>query len=143
MLNLTPHAEATHWSAAYIGLAYGIDFTCWDVVRAVQRDVYARDLPAMQIGFEPSPENWQALRETLAGSAWHRVFDGGREGDVLLMRGPDGPHVGVVVDHCYNLSLLHNLGSVDDGIAHGSVRVDPIHALGLLGYGRFEYWRHP
>jgi len=145
-MNLTPNATATHWSAQYVGEPWRPEFNCWDLVCAVQGAWFNRPMLRLDIGSaEPTAENWQSLRTTMAGSIWKvlegRGLEAAAEGDILLMRGPDGPHVGVVVANGSVSSLLHNLGGMLDGEPRGSVRIDPLASISRLGYGRFEVWR--
>lgn len=138
-LDLTPHAHAAHWSAPLVGKPWAPEFTCWDLVRVVQLGQFARVMPAYDLADERAPEH---LRSVVQASGWQRAQGHDpAEGDVMLMRGPDGLHVGVVIKPRGQTELLHNLGGMVDGAARGSVRIDPLLDLGRLGYGRFELWR--
>lgn len=150
MIDLTPHAQVTHWSGPYVGRAWLPTFNCWHLVLAVLREVFGHELPGLAIGAEPTPENWQALRTLMDGSLLRSVAGDAiaqaQDGDILLMVGPEGTHVGVVTGK----SLLHNLGGlvdvkvkgqVVDRKPQGSVRIDPLADLGRLGYGHFSLWR--
>lgn len=138
-LNLTPHATAGHWSAFLVGLPWQPTFTCWDLVRVVQLEQYGRVMPVYDLADTRAPEQ---LRSVVLASGWRRVPEGGAvEGDVLLMRGPNGLHIGIVVWVDGRCELLHNLGGMERGVARGSVRIDPVTDLHRLSYGRFELWR--
>lgn len=139
-LNLTPNARALHWSAPLIGKPWAPTFTCWDLVRTVQLGQFGRVMPAYELADERAPGQ---LRSVVQTSGWCRVDGTERqEGDVMLMRGPDGLHIGVVVRVQGDCQLLHNLGELDaDGQARGCVRMDRLADLGRLHYGRFELWR--
>jgi hypothetical protein len=138
-LNLTPHATATHWSTLLVGLPWQPNFACWDLVRVVQLEQFGRVMPAYDLADERAPEQ---LRSVVQASGWQRLEHyRSQEGDVLLMRGPDGLHIGIVVWVDARCQLLHNLGGMVRGVAQGSVRIDPVADLGRLGYGRFELWR--
>lgn len=139
-LNLTPHALATHWSAPLVGRPWRPEYSCWDLVRSVQRGQFGRAMPAYDLADERAPEQ---LRAVVLASGWRRVDGEPDEGDVLLMRGPDGLHIGVVILRDGAVHLLHNLGGMVDGVARGSVRVDALGNLRYLNYGRFELWRAP
>jgi cell wall-associated NlpC family hydrolase len=151
MLDLSPNAHATHWCAQYIGRAWTDRFNCWDLVRTVQFAVFGRTLPRLPIGGEIDEQRAQDLQALLSGPGWQAVQGyppaAACEGDVLLMRGPDGPHVGVVVLRaCHAPAVLHNVGGLlPDGPRRGQrwggVRLDAIDALGRLGYGRLKLWR--
>jgi hypothetical protein len=141
-MNLTPNANAGHWTAKYVGRPWALDFTCWDLCTAVQRERFGRGLPAVD---RPMAElDSDAIRALVEQSAWHRA-ETPVEGDLLVMRGPDGLHIGVVVLLGVRPKLLHNVGGVEkDGAAtHGNVRLDLLAELGRMGYGRFELWGPP
>jgi cell wall-associated NlpC family hydrolase len=146
-LDLTPHAQASHWSAPLVGLpwkpgAEGPDaFDCWGLVKHVQAHVFGRAMPALAVNVREAPkEQWAAIRTLVQRSAWQRVAYW-RAGDVLLMLNALGlPHVGVVIE---GDRLLHAQGGEgEDGKPFGSVSADPIGSLGRLGYGHLEAWRH-
>ena len=139
-MNLTPFSSASHWSAKYVGLAWALLFNCWHLVALVQLEVFGRVAPI----FDPSTRE-DDLRAVVAASGWRRTKEAAQDGDVLLMHGPDGPHIGVIVVLDRRTHLLHNLGGVDEasGKTLGSVRLDPVDKLGSLQYGRLELWRAP
>lgn len=151
MLDLTPHAVAPHWSARLVGLPWspGAEgpraYDCWGLVRWVQRHHYGRDLPVLHVNVrEAPPQQWGALRELVSRSPWRPVAasDAWRDGDVLLMYGAEGPHVGTLVDLGGVLGVLHAVGWRDaDGVDHGGVVHDAPESLGRIGFGRFEAWR--
>lgn len=139
-LDLSPHARATHWSAGYIGRPWSEAFTCWHMVREVQERFYGRRLPDFDPGSQ-SPEG--ELQRAIAASAWRPVpvLDA-HDGDVLMLRGTDGPHIATIVVVEGRPSVLHMIGGRnDDGSTWGSVRRDTMEALGQLGYGRLRLWR--
>jgi len=137
-LNMTPNAVATHWSSDFVGMGWSELFTCWDLVRLVQLKCFEREMPMLDV----ARAQQQQVREVVNASGWERATGAPADGDVVLMRGPQGLHVGVVVTSGPEPSLLHNLGGIDENAcAHGSVRIDEISALGRLGYGRLELWR--
>lgn len=143
MIDLTPHARTAHWSAAYVGRAWSPEFTCWTLVQAVQREQFGRTMPDLKISeMAPTPANEQALRALMGGTAWSCVARGPHalgfagEGDIVLMRGPNGHHVGIATRQ----GLLHNSWLLKGGKPQGGVCLDPFHALGGLHYGHFELW---
>jgi hypothetical protein len=140
-LDLTPNAHAGHWTARYVGRLWAPVYTCWHLFGAVQREVFRREVPELDV---LQPLDGADVRALIERSAWRRL-DGGVavDGDALVMRGPDGVHIGVVARHGVRPKLLHNMGGLVAGVAHGSVRLDAIADLGRLGYGRFELWGPP
>lgn len=141
-MNLTPHANASHWSASLIGTPWSVEKTCWWLVQHVQRTHFGRELPNLAVG-APAPGQWGVLRELVQRSGWQRAAAPWLEGDVLLTTGPEGLHIGVVVNHGGRAGVLHSVGGLDDsGRAHGGVVLGKIEDLGLLGFGRIEGWRH-
>jgi cell wall-associated NlpC family hydrolase len=140
-LDLSPHARATHWTAQYIGLPWTERFTCWDLVRSVQKHEFGRVLPAFTPGAADASRAPELVRLADA-QGWRPVAGAARDGDVILMRGADGPHVGVVVERAGRASeVLHNIGGTLNGRTWGSVRLDPLAGLGRLGYGHLSLWR--
>jgi len=139
-LDLTPRASVSHWSAPYIGREWAVDFNCWGMVRLVQHQVFGRDMPA----YEPNT-GLDELRTVVEASGWQHVEWAHlpQDGDCLTMIGPDGLHIGVVALIDGRACVLHNLGGLVDGIAQGSVRLDPIAGLRELQYGRLKLWRAP
>ncbi len=140
---------AAHWAAPYVGKpwvrgAQGPEaWDCWGLVRHVQDTVYGRQMPALQIAAAPTAEQLEVLRDLMTSGPWHRVTDPA-QGDVMLMTGTLGPHVGVVVRADRRLKVLHADGYRDDkGVDHGAVVVTPIERLHELGYGRLQAWRDP
>jgi cell wall-associated NlpC family hydrolase len=139
-MKLTPHASAAHWSGPFIGVPHvpGAEgpeaFDCWGLVRHVSQAVFGKALPALSIAQpDPTPEQWRALRTLVKSSAWKSTRGPGRAGDVLLMIGADGlPHVGILID---GDRVLHT-------ITGGAAGIDRIEALGGLGFGHLEFWRH-
>lgn len=135
---------ALHWSAAYVGRPWSPAFNCWALVQHLQRERWGREMPALEIAAGRfSWEQWRTLSELLRDTPWRRVE--GRpaaEGDVLVVRGMSGPHVGVFVGE-RKCRVLHNMGHVgDDGRPVGSVRCEPLWDMLAAGYSRPEVWRH-
>lgn len=144
MINSTPHATTPHWAAALIGLPWvqlaegPAAFDCWGIVTFVQRERYGREVPRLA-NLRGDVARMLVLAKH---SGWHRVEEG-KDGDVMFMTSPAGPHVGVLVEADGKLGLLHAMGNRDaEGIDHGSVVSSPLSSLPSLGYGRFETWGH-
>lgn len=119
----------------YVGRPWSEKFTCWDLVRTVQREEFGRELPELAIG-EDYVATQEAAMLQLAGprGTWARVAVPA-VGDILVCRSVSGPHVGVVAP--YN-RVLHNVGSRSNP---GAVRVDRISDLAYAGFQRVTYWR--
>jgi hypothetical protein len=150
MINLTPNASARHWSAEFCNLpwapgAEGPDaYDCWGLVREVQLTRYGRDLPPLRVAATGAPPGqWGEIRNLVQRGPWKRTMERPRQGDVLTMLNAKAePHVGVVIE-LPRLSLLHAVGGLDEhGVPHGSVRIDAIDQLSVLGFGHFEVWRY-
>ena len=135
-MNLTPNTRAAHWTARYVGRPWAVDFTCWHLVHLVQLEVFRRMMPPLDVLGQLGADE---MRDLIERCAWRRVAFA-TDGDIMVMRGPDGAHVGVVALLDGAKWLLHNLGGVD---TPGSVRRDRVADLGRLGYGRFELWGPP
>jgi hypothetical protein len=137
MMNLTPHAAARHWSAHYIGTPWTPQYTCWGFVRSVQAIEFGRALPEVALG-DSAGDRTGVLLPLLRSGQWAQCEGPAIDGDILSMRGPDGPHVGVVAVIGGAEWLVHNLGSA---AVPGSVRRDRVDELGRLGYGHLQLWR--
>lgn len=74
--------------------------------------------------------------EVAAG--WRPVAAGPQAGDVLVVRGRAGAHVGVFV-HYGSLGVLH---SVEPPAAAAGVRFDRLDNLLAAGFARPTVWRH-
>lgn len=85
--------DCSELAAELVGIEYrqggadesGVD--CWGIVRLIYKRLYGVDLPPLD-----------ALPTPVQRHGWVRVIQGQEmPGDVLHIRGKDGPHVGVVV----------------------------------------------
>jgi hypothetical protein len=137
MLDLTPHASAGHWSARFVGRPWTEQYTCWELVRDVQASCFGREVPLIP---DAADARAALLAALMRGGAWQPLAEpmDAADGDVAVMRGPDGVHVGVTVRLNGRAEVLHNLGSADTG---GAVRRDALDELGRLGYGHLTVWR--
>lgn len=137
-----------HWAAPLIGLpwepgAQGPNaFDCWGLVRHVFRIRYGIDMPQVQVGDFAEGDNVAALKRAAAVSGWKRIEAGApQDGDVVLMQGPVGRHVGVMIASIRGLRLLHADGHMTARGPVGSVVAVPLDDAKAGGYGQVEIWR--
>lgn len=147
-LNLTPHAACSHWSSAFVGRPWALGaegpdaFDCWGLVREVQRAVFGRELPALSINVREVPQTqWATLRDLVQRSDWRCGGDlsTAKAGDVILMRGLRGPHIGVCIGRG---EVLHAPGWRDEDGDHGAACIADARGLKSAGFGRLEIWSH-
>jgi cell wall-associated NlpC family hydrolase len=126
------------WLRDYIGKPWRADaegpeaYDCKGLVRAVQTRVWGRDVPAL---LHPARlATWAAVRASAEHDGWRPVQDKPAEGDIVVLRGKDGPHVGVFVRAQRRLQVLHAHGG-------GAVRLNLLADLLVGGYSRPEVWR--
>lgn len=133
-------SNAMHWAAPLIGRPYrrgagGPDaFDCWGLVRWVFAQVHGISMPLVAVDDE-GVDNVAAIKRAAAVSGWRP--SGARSpaaDDIVLMHGPAGRHVGVIVDANGGLFLLHALERV-------GVCLQPLTDLSRLGFSGFTYWR--
>lgn len=99
------------------------------------REQLGIDMPLVDVEQVDTPENVAAIKRASSSSGWRPAgSDEPREWDVLLMRGPLGRHVGVVVVANGRLGLLHNTEEM-------GVCWQPLDDVRRLGYRQFEVWR--
>lgn len=129
------------WINALIGEPWTPQRNCWDLVQRVQREQFGREMPALDIGGQPTRAQWQVLRELLSPTThWRPVPQPARAGDVLVVQGIAGAHVGVFVDP---KRVLHKAGGLEkDGKASGATCLQDLRDLLATGYSRPEIWRH-
>lgn len=132
-----------HWSAAHVGRLWTPTFNCWAFLSELQRERWDRRMPNLAIAVGKFTwEQWRTLSTLLRDTPWARIEGRGREGDVLVVRGMDGPHVGTFSGESRQ-RVLHNCGYVGkDGRPVGSVRHDALDDLLVAGYSRPEVWRY-
>jgi hypothetical protein len=124
---------STHWALKYIGLSYREVGMCWGLVQRVCLERHGIEMPAVVIGSTASQVG--AIKKASRVSGWRRrrlEFEG-RDGDIVVMTGPDGPHVGFAVHVDGELGLLH--------ARYKGVCFDPWPELRLMGLHTFEFWR--
>ena len=154
-INLTPRAAPRHWSSAYIGLpwelgAEGPDaFDCWGLARWVQREHYGRELPQLRVvpqRLQPGDEQTRVLLDLMRHTGWALLPDWRqmRDGDLLRMHAPMGPHIGIAVQTspAAPVTVLHSLGALDkDGKPHGAIERAELRQLIAEQFGQFAAWR--
>lgn len=132
-------SPAAHWAAHLIGRRWSPEFRCWDLVREVFVIRYGVRMPIVAIGEEG---NAAVIREASAVSGWVRANAPPIDGDIVLMQGPVGRHVGVMIAVGPRLLLLHNAGNMGaDGVPRGAVIAQTLRDASAFGYHSFEFWR--
>jgi cell wall-associated NlpC family hydrolase len=122
--------------AAFVGIRYKDDgrdmtgFNCWGLLHYVQRKFYNRDLPMVSVhgGFDLSDMHSGCLSD-----GTYRQVSEAIDGDCVLLRGGENPHVGVY--------LSNDGGGVLHSVAGMGVIWTPIHQLNGFGYARRIYYR--
>ncbi len=131
---------SAHWAIGLIGLPYArgeagpLAFDCWGLVRWVFEHVHGVPLPVIAVD-DDSANNAAAIRQAAEVSGW-RPSDACQpaENDIVLMSGPDGRHIGVIVRANGGLFLLHCLEGP-------GVCLQPVPDLARSGFRDFTYWR--
>lgn len=138
---------ARHWASGLIGLpwargAQGPDaFDCWGLVRHVFATRYGIEMPEVRGGDFGEGESVATLKRAAEISGWRPVDGEPRDGDIVLMRGIVGRHVGVMIETSRGLRLLHADGHQTARGPVGSVVAVPLADAAANGYGGFELWR--
>jgi cell wall-associated NlpC family hydrolase len=126
-----------HWAANLIGKPYeagasGPDsYDCIGLVRHYFRSQHGVELPDYDIATGSASDLARFTRAT----GWRPVDDDPEDQDIVLMIGPDGRHVGVIVQTSEALGILHATGNNQ----RGQVIWQPLDTL--FGYRNFEIWR--
>jgi cell wall-associated NlpC family hydrolase len=138
----------THWAAHYIGKPWRPDadgpqaYDCKGLVRAVQRARWGREVPALQVADTRTDEGRAAFMAAVRRGGWQRTHSQAIEGDVLLVQGSRGAHVGTFVTVGRTLGVLHAPGMHDaQGRPQGRVVWQELRDLLASGYTRPEVWR--
>lgn len=124
---------------AYIGRPWRADacgpeaFDCKGLVRAVQRQVWGRDVPPLG----DARTAWRAA----SAAGWAPTDAAPAAGDVLLVHAIDGPHVGVFVARGRRLMVLHARSRIVRGVQAGRVELHALADLLASGYTRPQVWR--
>lgn len=128
----------THWAFGLIGRPYvrgasGPDsFDCWGLVRHVFRERLNIEMPFVAVGHEG---NLRAIRRAVAVSGWEPVRGRSpKEWDIVTMRSPWGPHVGVMVAANGRLLILHAIQGI-------GVCAQGLDELPIYGYQAVRLWR--
>lgn len=122
------------WAAQYIGEPWVAGRNdCWAFARRVQAEVFAREVPAVDIDALDARACARAIAAHPERLRWSRV-DAPAEGDLVLMAHAKHPsHVGVWVSA--------DGGGVLHALQGAGVVFQTRAALALSGWGHLEYWR--
>lgn len=137
---MTGGSDGTDWIEPLLGVpwrrgATGPDaYDCWGLARAVERERYGRELPALGVDPDDAPSLARALRAFVASAGWRRVTQP-RDGDGVVMRLAErgSLHVGVWVDA--------NGGSVLHVPRGGAVVLSSPAQLAMAGWIDVRYYR--
>jgi cell wall-associated NlpC family hydrolase len=134
-----------HWAAPLIGRPWGPDpdDNCWGLVRLYFRRRHGLELPLVATGDsdEDGDARTASIKRAAQTSGWRPVDPPPRADDVVLMWGPTGRHVGVMIEANRRLGVLHAHGCMRDGQPTGAVVFQTLRDATEGGYGRFEFWR--
>ena len=125
---------SAHWASDLIGQPWTHERNCWWLVRHVFKTQLDIDMPVVNVEQVDTPENVSAIKRASATSGWRPASGALQEWDIVLMRGPMGRHVGVMVAANGKLGLLHSIEG--DGVCWHTM--DEVQRM---GYGNFEAWR--
>ncbi len=126
----------THWALPLIGQPWTEERNCWWLVRTVFREQLGIDLPLVNVRNGIPEEITAGIRESSRASGWRPTDSTNpQEFDVVLMQGPLGKHIGVVIHANGHFGLLHNLEDV-------GVTFQKFSEVQAIGYRNFEHWRH-
>lgn len=123
-----------HWASELIGHPHTPECNCWWLVRKVFREQLRIEMPLVDVDAKDSPENVAAIKRAAGVSGWRPATGEPQEWDIVLMRGPTGRHVGVMVRANGRLGLLHNVERM-------GVCFHTLDEVQRLGYSGFENWR--
>jgi cell wall-associated NlpC family hydrolase len=130
----------SHWAAPLIGLSYrrgacGPDaFDCWGLVRHVFAVRWGIDMPVVAVG-DGSADNVAAIKRAAEVSGWAPVADHtAADGDIVLMQGVEGRHVGVMIRADGALRLLHCMEGA-------GVCTQSLAEAQMAGFMAFTFWR--
>lgn len=110
-------------------------FDCRGLVVYTQSNWFKRRMPSIVL--EADRKDWSTVREDVTKYGWHRTIEKPQVGDVLVVRGAAGAHLGVFVKYGI-FGVLHCQGDVRRA---GTVRFDRLEDLLSSGYSRPEIWR--
>lgn len=122
-----------HWAFDLIGQSHASVGRCWGLIAIAFERVHAIVMPSIET--EKVNENVAAIKQAARASGWAPVAGAIAEvNDVVLMEGPEGRHVGYVIEVDGRQRLLH--ATRRDGVIHQSLR-----EVMSDGYRSFELWR--
>lgn len=139
--------SAQHWAIDLIGVPYELGssgpgaYDCWGLMREACRRRHQLALPLEQT--ETGAVDVARSMAAARGQGWRRGAPGQApaDGDALLMWGPGGRHIGMVIVVDGHTRVLHAHGGVrPNGHAWGDVRADIAVDLSAAGYKDFELW---
>ena len=128
-----------HWAAELIGRPYkrggdGPDaYDCWGMVRHVFRVHHGIEMPPVAVA-DDSADNVAAIKRAAVASGWRPAEGEPQADDIVLMRGIDGRHVGVMVAADGALGLLHAVDGA--GVCFQALR-----DVAASGFSSFEAWQ--
>ena len=132
--------SGAHWAAGLIGMPYrkgaaGPDcWDCWGLVRHVFATRYGIAMPLVAVA-DGSADNVSAIKRAAVVSGWRPAAQPAQDGDIVLMQGIEGRHVGVMVEADGRLGLLHAMDGA--GVCWQGLR-----DVAAGGFRDFEVWRH-
>ena len=132
-----------HWAAPLVGVPWSLERNCWWLVREFFAQRYGIVMPDVIVADEvwPRVDNAAAIRLGAMASGWRPVQGEPQADDVVLMQGPAGRHVGVMLQADGRLGVLHNDGCMTERGPRGSVVFQSLAEATDGGYGAFEFWR--
>lgn len=124
-----------HWACDLIGHPHTAQENCWWLVRKVFREQLGIEMPHIDVDLRDSPENVGAIKRAAEMSGWKPSQDPlPRPWDIVLMTGPTGRHVGVMLEVNGGLHVLHS-------VSGAGVCLQRLADLRLAGFRDFEFWR--
>lgn len=130
--------EVMHWATCLIGLPWSPQFNCWALVQQVFSERYGIAMPSVDLVHEG---NVRAIKQAAEVSGWVRVEGPALDGDIVVMQGLRGRHVGVMIEIGFKLLLLHNRGHMTPRGPVGGVVAQTLDDVAHDGYQEFQYWR--
>ena len=121
-----------HWAFDLIGRPHASVGRCWGLMRLAFKLRHGIVMP--DVAIEKVDENVAAIKRAAEVSGWRRADAPAQADDIVLMMGPRGRHVGMMIDVDGEARLLH--ATEIDGVVHQSLR-----EVERDGYSGFELWR--
>lgn len=126
----------THWAAHLIGRPWTRNFNCWALVIEVFRLRWGIAMPDVL-----ADDQGGAIAAAAEVSGWRPAAGPGQDGDIVVMRGPSGRHVGVLIDTARGLRLLHCAGGMTPRGPTGCVVAQTLAEATREGYHDLSFWR--